>query len=230
MSRRVEEENPRLSDSPALRLIKSPALRFTLFDSYFPGMALLFVIFLAQAQRAYVRVHLLDVAHALLQRAGFARLPRLDGGSGEARVEGWLDAGLAVEGVVLRVMRVGFDGRGLDVPRSHELELTAPPQDPDPVGAPPGARWFEGVVPGAERMENGYYHLEVEFVDGEGETLGSRRVGVIAIDRRVRLLPTLLVLVATLLLLVSPWSARWSARAAVGLALLQVFLVARAAV
>jgi len=31
-------KNPRLPDSPAPRLIKSPALRFTLFDSYFPGM------------------------------------------------------------------------------------------------------------------------------------------------------------------------------------------------
>ncbi len=38
----IEEhyQNPRLPDSPALRLIKSPALRFTLLDSYFPGMAL----------------------------------------------------------------------------------------------------------------------------------------------------------------------------------------------
>ncbi len=40
MSRGVGEKDPRFSDSPILRLINTPALRFTLLDSYFPRMAL----------------------------------------------------------------------------------------------------------------------------------------------------------------------------------------------
>jgi hypothetical protein len=154
---------------------------------------------------------------------GFVRVP----GPGGGELLGWVHEGVPVEELRLRVSSVDARGRLLGE-RIHPVTRPTTAPEPRASDTPPGARWFEGDVPALEAPVLGRCRLRLELVGAEGELLGARRVALHSLDGFARRLPLLGVVLATLLVLVLPWSARWSPRAAIGLVLLSAVLVARA--
>jgi hypothetical protein len=116
----------------------------------------------------------------------YTRLPEPVLSSGRARLEGWIDPGLEITSLGLRVEPVDAA-----TPSAHDLPLpveiaSAPWSDTPPASgpaAPAGAHWFRAQALEVRQLAEGRWRFSLELRGEGGRAIGTRRAAISEVRR-----------------------------------------------